>query len=161
MSDPASLYEQDFVRWSEDQAGALREAARSGANLPLDWENLAEEIDDLGRSLRRELRSRVGTIAEHLFKLEFSSRVEPRRGWIETVTRERAAIQELLDENPSLKPDFPALVNWRQRHVAELAAETLALYDEGEQAAKLLRAARRYTSEEVLGRWFPEPYTGS
>jgi Domain of unknown function DUF29 len=37
----AQLYEEDFVRWTEQQSNALREAAPTGTNLPLDWENLA------------------------------------------------------------------------------------------------------------------------
>lgn len=41
MNKPADLYERDFVLWAEEQARALREAAQAGANLPLDWENLA------------------------------------------------------------------------------------------------------------------------
>jgi hypothetical protein len=69
-SSDAQLYEEDFVRWTEEQSRALRKASQSGVNLPLDWENLAEEIDDLGRSLRRELRSRLTVIVEHLMKLE-------------------------------------------------------------------------------------------
>src|SRR5438128_176130 len=56
-----TLYEQDFVLWTEAQAKALREAA-VGGNTPLDWENLAEEIESLGRSERRELRSRITRI---------------------------------------------------------------------------------------------------
>ena len=56
----AQLYDEDFVRWTEQQAAALRQAAGLDVNLPLDWENLAEEIDSLGRSLKHELRSRVG-----------------------------------------------------------------------------------------------------
>ena len=36
----APLYDEDFVRWTEEQSGALRNAARVGRNLPLDWENL-------------------------------------------------------------------------------------------------------------------------
>ena len=42
------LYDQDFVLWTVQQAAALRRAKTS--NLPLDWENLAEEIESLGRS---------------------------------------------------------------------------------------------------------------
>ena len=45
----ARLYKEDFVRWTEQQSRALRETARSGTNLPLDWENLAEEVESLGR----------------------------------------------------------------------------------------------------------------
>jgi Domain of unknown function DUF29 len=41
----ASPYERDFVRWTEEQAVAPRDTAQRSTNLPLDWENLAEEID--------------------------------------------------------------------------------------------------------------------
>ena len=57
------LYEEDFVRWTEGQAAALRRVKRLAArstgrsNLRLDWENLAEKIESLGKSDRRELRS--------------------------------------------------------------------------------------------------------
>lgn len=68
----SSLYEQDFMRWAEAQAEGLRRAAEAGSNLPLDWYNLAEEIESLGRSQRRELRSRLANIVEHLLKLQFS-----------------------------------------------------------------------------------------
>jgi hypothetical protein len=70
--DPAQLYDKDFVRWTEEQAKALRDAAGLATNLPLDWENLAEEIDSLGRSQSRELASRIAVIIEHLIKLEIS-----------------------------------------------------------------------------------------
>ena len=49
-----ALYDEDFVRWTEEQAAALRRAkslrpaGSRGSNLPLDWENLAEEIESLG-----------------------------------------------------------------------------------------------------------------
>jgi uncharacterized protein DUF29 len=77
VAGKSSVYEQDFVRWAETQAETLRRAAEDGSNLPLDWYNLAEEIESLGRSQRRELRSRLATIIEHLLKLQFSSAVEP------------------------------------------------------------------------------------
>ena len=79
----AQLYEEDFVRWTEQQSSALRDAAGVATNLPLDWENLAEEIESLGRSQRHELRSRIAVTREHLLKLEHSSATDPRRGWID------------------------------------------------------------------------------
>ena len=96
----ARLYEEDFVRWTEEQSSVLREAARLDTKLPLDWENLAEEIDSLGRSVRRELRRRLGIILEHLLKLEHSPATDPRRGWMETIDRERADIERLLEDSP-------------------------------------------------------------
>lgn len=43
----ARFYEEDFVRWTEQQSRALRKAAGLGTNLRLDWENLAEEVESL------------------------------------------------------------------------------------------------------------------
>ena len=63
MAKLSGLYDEDFVRWTEEQAAALRRA--KGSNLPLDWENLAEEIESLGKSDRRELRSQITRILRH------------------------------------------------------------------------------------------------
>src|SRR5438105_9555179 len=113
----AQLYENDFVRWTEQQSRALRDAAGVGTNLPLDWENLAEEIESLGRSQRHELRSRFAVIIEHLLKLEHSPAVDPRRGWIDTVGRERLNVEQLGPIIEKLKP-----------RVARLAATSLFGY---------------------------------
>ena len=73
MSD----YDTDLVLWADDQARALRAAASAGANLPIDWDNVAEEIDELGKSQRRDLASRIATILIHLLKLEASPATAP------------------------------------------------------------------------------------
>ena len=91
----ADLYDEDLLLWSEEQARALRSAAHSGANLPIDWENVAEEIESLGKSLARELASRVSTILIHLMKLEASPAAEPRIGWAETIREQRDQIDTL------------------------------------------------------------------
>jgi hypothetical protein len=62
MTDLKTLYEQDTAAWSEQQAAALRAAGRGGSNQPLEWENLAEEIESLGKSLRYALRSQISRI---------------------------------------------------------------------------------------------------
>ena len=80
MSDAAELYETDFCRWAELQARVLREAGVSGANIPLDWHHIAEEIDGLARKGRRELRSRLEIVIEHLLKLAYSPAGDPRPG---------------------------------------------------------------------------------
>ncbi len=67
---PASdLYDRDYLAWTEVQAGALR--ARKGGENALDYDNLAEEIEDLGKSEQRACDSQVGNIIEHLLKIEF------------------------------------------------------------------------------------------
>ena len=152
MPDPAQLYEEDFVRWAETQAAALRDAARSGANLPLDWENLAEEVEDLGKARRSELYSRITTVIEHLLKLEFSSADEPKRGWGETIIHARDLIGQLLDENPSLRRCVAEAVESGMRRARKLAAASLRLH--GEPVPERLSTAS-YTEEQVLGDWFP------
>ncbi len=68
MPKANELYEQDFLLWTKEQATALRRA--TGSNLPLDWENLAEEVESLGASQRTELNSQIRRVLRHLFKLE-------------------------------------------------------------------------------------------
>jgi len=80
MTDVKTLYDTDTAAWSEQQAAALRAAARGGSNQPLDWENLAEEIEDLAKSLRRRLRSQVARIIQRQVKLEYSPIIDPRSG---------------------------------------------------------------------------------
>src|SRR6516165_3803038 len=60
MAKVDALYDRDFVLWTEEQAAALRRG--KGSNLPLDWENLAEEIESLGKSDRRALSLQIRRI---------------------------------------------------------------------------------------------------
>ena len=80
-------YDQDFYAWTQTQAAALRAAALGGANLPVDWENVAEEIESLGKSQASALRSRLATIIEHLLKLEFWPTQKPTFGWPKCASR--------------------------------------------------------------------------
>src|SRR6516225_5265938 len=124
-SSAAQLYEEDFVRWTEEQSRALRKASQSRVNLALDWQNLAEEIDDLGRSVRRELRRRLTVIVEHLMKLEHSPAIDPRGGWMDTINRERLNIEDLLEDSPSLRRELPSMIERLKPRVARLATSSL------------------------------------
>src|ERR1700739_4341982 len=108
MPKANELYDRDFLLWTKEQATALRRATRS--NLPLDWENLAEEIESLGRSQRSELNSQIRRILRHLFKLEASPAVDPRGGWRATIRDARAEIEELLETSPSLRREVDATI---------------------------------------------------
>jgi hypothetical protein len=147
----AQLYETDFVRWTEQQSKALRKAAEVGTNLPLDWENLAEEIESLGASQRRELRSRIAGILEHLLKLEHSPAQDARRGWIESIAHHRSEIELLLNDSPSLRREVARIIGEEAPRVARRTARVLRLH--GEDVGDL--AVPNYTEEQVLGDWFP------
>src|SRR4051812_32219054 len=155
MSGTAELYEEDFLLWTHEQAKLLRAAAERRVNFPLDWENLAEEIESLGKSQRSELRDRLTTIVEHLLKLEYSTAREPRRGWEDTVMRSRVAIDGLLQDNPSLRREIPALSQTVFERYAQFPVTDLIRRGELDKSRREGILARRYTEEELLEHWYP------
>src|SRR6516165_5640679 len=153
MAKLSALYDEDFVRWTEEQAAALRRAKDS--TLPLDWENLAEEIESLGKSDRRELRSQITRILRHLLKLEASPAAEPRAGWRATIREARSEIEGVLEDSPSLRRETQAMITKQIRAAAELAADDLGQHGEPAGAVWTLLQNGAFTAEEVLGDWFP------
>jgi hypothetical protein len=162
MAKLSALYDEDFVRWTEEQAAALRRAKSLPArgtgrsNLPLDWENLAEEIESLGKSDRRELRSQITRILRHLLKLEFSPAAELRAGWRARIDEARTEIEGLLEDSPSLRRETDGLIRKQIRAAARLAADDLGQHGEPAEAVRERLDKGEYTAEQVLGDWFPD-----
>ncbi len=94
----SSTYDDDTYSWALAQAEALRR--RSGNEL--DWDNLAEEIESLGKSQASELRSRYIVLLMHLLKWAFQPD-RRSRSWENTIRRERMEIARHLLGNPGLK----------------------------------------------------------
>jgi len=99
MPRNAALYDEDFFAWTEEQAQVLR--AREFSHL--DVENLAEEIEAMGKRLRRELRNRLAVLTMQLLKWRYQPG-HRSRSWSATVNEQRKQVADLLDESPSLKP---------------------------------------------------------
>jgi hypothetical protein len=98
----APSYEDDFVAWLEDQAGR----ARRGETEGLDLENIAEELEGMARSDRREIRSLLIVLLTHLLKC--SARPESRSSsWLGTIDEQRDGIAQLIKDSPSLR-NYPA-----------------------------------------------------
>jgi hypothetical protein len=154
MPKGAELYDDDFFLWTQEQAAALRQA--KGSNLPLDWENLAEEIDSLGRSQRTELNSQIRRILRHLFKLETSRAADPRAGWRTTILDARTEINDLLEDSPSLRREVDGIVRKQAAAAAKLAAADLDQYGEAADLVPARTETGGYTVEHVLGDWFPD-----
>jgi Domain of unknown function DUF29 len=93
-----TLYEQDFFLWTQ----AMVEALRSGKFSTLDIENLAEEVESLGRRDRRELTSRLTTLLMHLLKWQFQPEMQSG-SWRGTLAEQRLRIRRLLQDSPSLR----------------------------------------------------------
>lgn len=101
-----SLYQRDFFAWTQEQAAELRRLAAARTELPLDFANLAEEIESLGHRDARMVESHLARILEHLAKLEWSTAASPRFGWRAAVAEQRLACLRRLDASPSLTARF-------------------------------------------------------
>jgi hypothetical protein len=94
-----SLYETDYHQWAMETAAALRE----GRLEDIDLEATAEEIEDLGKSERRALRSAVVQLFMHLLKTKYQPHLDGA-SWQASIAKQRVEIAENIEENPSLKP---------------------------------------------------------
>ncbi|HWD57578.1 MAG TPA: DUF29 domain-containing protein [Stellaceae bacterium] len=161
MIDLKTLYAEDTVAWAENQAAALRAAAQGGSNQQLDWENLAEEIEDLAKSQSRSLRSHIRNIIVHLIKLEYSPADRPHRKWRQSITNSRVEADDRIAESPSLKPRVEQIIAEEIERGARLAITALDARTElsrslqQELKAKSYLDMFSYTPEQILGDWFP------
>jgi hypothetical protein len=92
-------YEEDFYAWTMEQAQLLR----SGEFSELDIENIAEELESMGRSDKREIESRLTVLLAHLLKWQLQAGLRSR-SWSGTIREQRQRIEDLLAESPSLRP---------------------------------------------------------
>lgn len=99
LSLSKNQYEQDFHAWTKEQSKLLR----LGKLQELDLENLAEEIESLGKQQKQELRNRFGILIGHLLKWQYQPTLRGK-SWRITIDLQRDEIIELVTENPSLKP---------------------------------------------------------
>jgi hypothetical protein len=101
MNNIKQLYETDFNLWVEKTVEIIKN--RDVKNM--DWENLLEEIEDMGASQKRALDSYVQRLIEHILKLKYwhSERERNEKGWRSEVVNFRNRINRLLKKNPSLK----------------------------------------------------------
>ena len=91
-------YETDFHAWANEQGALLRAGKFSAADI----ENIAEEIESLGRSEKRELASRLAGLLLHLLKWQFQPGLQSR-SWQLSIIEQREAVVSHLADNPSLK----------------------------------------------------------
>ncbi len=144
---PSELYERDYYAWIQNQVRALRQRRVE----EVDWANVAEEIEDLGKSEKRSVESQIARVVEHLLKLSYAPagmKKLNRRGWEITIREARHQIRKLLHESPSLR-----------RKTKELFPDA---YDSGRNAALIalklpdsaLPETPPWTAEQILDAGF-------
>ena len=148
-----SLYQTDYYAWTKDQAAKLRALAAARVNSTLDLENLAEEVESLGRSDLNTVRSQVRRIIEHLLKLEVSPSAEPRADWRYSIVQARDEVEDHLTASmrPDVAAELPKLFGRGRRDAA------LGLLKHGERdAAKGLPSSCPYSFDQIVDHdWYP------
>ena len=102
----ANLYEHDFYAWANEQATLLRTGNLSAADI----EQIAEEIESMGKTEKRELVNRLSVLIAHLLKWQFQSSFRSK-SWFRTIREQRFRLQRHMVDNPSLKSSLNEAIN--------------------------------------------------
>ncbi len=94
-------YDKDFYAWAIHNAVLLRKKRLS----EIDIENIAEEIESMGKSEKRELINRLAVLLAHLLKWKFQSERQCK-SWELTIKEQRIELIDLLEDSPSLKHEL-------------------------------------------------------
>jgi hypothetical protein len=147
-----SLYDEDFYLWTQQQSELLRRGAAAANRL--DYDLIAEEIEDLGKSELHTCQSLCEHIIEHLLKIEYSGLTEPLDHWRREITEWRVQFERKQTRSIIAKLGLPD----RYR-----VAIRLLRYLEREMPGLLARVPAEcpYSLEQILGSggedWFPTP----
>ena len=156
MTTNTDLYSTDFVAWCLHTAALVR----TGQWEAIDTEALTEELETLGRSEKRALESDLEVLLVHLLKWQHQPdyRAESH-SWDDTIVEHRSRIERLLRDNPSLRPQVPALVAevYPTARTRALIAIAPSLWPALEQSPTPLPSNKRLVRE--MARRFPLPTT--
>ncbi|KAF0178091.1 MAG: DUF29 domain-containing protein [Hyphomonadaceae bacterium] len=140
------LYDRDFYVWTQEQAAALRAAAKAGGRSnAVEWERVAEEVEDLGKRDLREASSYVALIIEHMLKLAWTRREEPKGGWRAEIIRFQGVLELVM--TATLRAKIEADMERLHRIATRDAKASFDVHEPDTPRDETLR----WTLEEVLG----------
>ncbi|MEO1799410.1 MAG: DUF29 domain-containing protein, partial [Cyanobacteria bacterium J06629_2] len=101
MTRLKQLHQQDFNLWTEKVKSKIQQRDFED----MDWDNLLDEIEDMGKSDRRALRSYTQRLIEHIFKLKYwkEERDRHKNDWKLEIINFRTQISNILEDSPSLR----------------------------------------------------------
>jgi hypothetical protein len=143
MPRNSAAYDEDFFAWTQEQARLLREGDVAG----IDLENLAEEIESVGKSDRREIRNRLVVLLAHLFKWQFRP-TGRSNNWSGTVREQRRRISLVIEDSPNLRTVVAENLDDAYGKARLDAADETAL------ALTLFPETSPYTPEQILSEDF-------
>ncbi len=133
-------YASDYCGWVEDTARAIEE----GRFGEIDRAALADEVRDLGKSERRELKSALEVLLMHMLK----SRYHPERqtrSWQASINVQRRQVAEFLEDSSSLQPEVQRFIEVAYERARITAAEETGL------GLDLFPEVCEWTVAEVIG----------
>jgi len=139
-----TTYESDFCQWTQEQANLLR----AGMLSDIDFVNLAEEIESMGKSDRRSLGSHLTVVMMHLLKWQQQSDKQCN-SWRLSILHGRYDIDQLISESPSLKNRIPELVS-----KVYLRARQTAAIETGLPLSTFPESCP-FTVDQILGDYWP------
>lgn len=144
--------DEDFCGWLVDQASALRKRQP----VSLDWDHLAEELEDMAAAQKGELVKRLATLFEHFLKMAFQPEERRARKRKVTIVKTRNAIDELLKRSPGLKGQIEALAREAYAYGSKQAGTALGM--SRRQWEQQFPAVAPWNLEQLLDEdFFPEP----
>jgi Domain of unknown function DUF29 len=141
----ATGYDQDFYLWCYRMA----ELIRVGRFDDVDRENLAEEIESLGRRYLTELKSRTSSLLVHLLKRD----CQPEKrspSWFKTIDGQRERIAANIEDNPSLRRMMDDLIYDRYERAVKQTMRETGLRREA------FPSTCPYTAIQIYGEWIVE-----
>ena len=136
-------YDEDFFAWTREQARLLR----AGELADVDVENLAEEIESMGSSDRREIRNRLVVLLTHLLKWQYQASHQST-SWRGTIVEQRQQIDQIIEDSPSLRSVAPEYLEKAFERARRLAVAETDLPDSA------FPAECPYTPEQILSEDF-------
>jgi hypothetical protein len=143
MSD----YDTDVAAWAVQQADALR---RRAAN-EIDWDNVAEEIEDVAGRHRDRIYGTLQTALVHLLKWQFQP-YQRSNSW-------RASVVKARERIAKLRRDIPTLASYPGEQLADAYVSGRRIA-EAETGLVGLPETCPWTIEQVLdhGYWPGPPW---
>ena len=132
--EESALYDADFYAWTQSAAEGLRQGRLPEADV----EHVAEEVADMGKRDRREIRFRMTVLIMHLMKWAAQPKLRSKSTWRSTINEQRDQIDDLLADSPSLRvsliQELPRLYSRAACRAADETGLNLAVFMRGSAA---------------------------
>ena len=136
-----AAYDRDFYTWTLEQAALIR----AGRFEDVDRENIAEEIESLGRSELSKLVSFYRLILLHMLKWEHQPNLRSR-SWALSIDLHREHALQVLQDSPGLRSRLDEALERAYRGVRLEAIRETGL------SKTVFPETRPFTRDEMLTR---------